>query len=66
METTLIKFPNESGYLLQRWYKESNDNIFIRERQNFLKSTKTSSPTSNSVATHQPTFRDSFMYIETS
>ena len=65
-DTTIIKYPNHGGYLLPSW------RIFCNERnnngniQNFIRSTKTSSPTGNSGAIVQPPIGDSFMYIETS
>ena len=65
-DTTIIKYPNNGGYLLQNWNircKDKNNNGKI---QNFLRSTKTNSPTGDSGATSLPLIGDSFMYIETS
>ena len=65
-ETTNIKFPNNDRTLLQRWNIKCNDKNNNGAIQNFSRSTKTSSPTSDSGATNLPPFGDSFMYIETS
>ena len=64
-DTTIIRYPNSGGYLLQNW------NIVCRDRnnngkiQNFIKSTKTNSPTADSGATSLPPIGNAFMYIET-
>ena len=65
-DTTIINFPNEGKYLLQKWnivYSDINGNGKLN---NILKSTKTSSPTSQSGATTLPPIGKNFMYIETS
>ena len=57
---------NTGGYLLPYWktiYNVKNNNGKI---QNFIKSTKTNSPTGESGATSLPLTGNSFMYIETS
>ena len=65
-DTTIIKFPNHGGYLLPNWRIFCNDRSNSGKIQNFIRSTKTNSPTTNSGATVQPPIGDSFMYIETS
>ena len=65
-DTTVIRVGNTGGYLLQKW------NILCRVKKrggkisNFIKSTKTNSPTSQSGATNLFPIGDSFMYIEKS
>ena len=65
-DTTIIKYPNTGGYLLQNWVIQCNDKSNNGKIQNFIKSTKTNSPTGYSGATTLPPIGDSFMYIETS
>ena len=65
-DTTIIKYPNSGGYLLQRRNIKCNDKNKNGKIQNFVRSTKTNSPSSNSGATSLRPMRDSFMYIETS
>ena len=65
-DTTIIKYPNTGGYLLQNWVIKCNDKNNNGKIQNFIKSTKTNSPTGHSGATSLPPIGDSFMYIETS
>ena len=65
-DTTTIKYPNNGGYLLQNWNIRCNDKNNNAKIQNFLRSTKTSSPTGDSGATTLPPIGDSFMFIETS
>ena len=65
-DTTIIKYPNTGGYLLPGWRifcKDKNNNGKI---QDFIKSTKTNSPTGFSGATSLLPIGISFMYIETS
>ena len=64
-DITIIKYPNSGGYLLQHWNIKCNDQNNNGKIQNFVKSTKTSSPTGNSGATSLPPIGNSFMYIET-
>ena len=63
-DTTLIKYPNNCGSLLQQW----NIKWMIKngKTQNSIKSTKTNSPTGYSGATNLPPIGTAFMYIETS
>ena len=65
-DTTIIKYPNNSGYLLQNWNIRCNDKNNNGKIQNFIRSKKTNSPTGDSGATILPPIGDSFMYIETS
>ena len=65
-DITIIKYPNNSVYLLQNWNIKCNDRNNNGKIQNFFRSSKTNSPTSDSGATSIPPIGDSFMYIETS
>ena len=65
-DTTIIKYPNTGGYLLQNWIINCNDKNNNGKIQNFIKSTKTNSPAGFSGATILPPIGNSFMYIETS
>ena len=61
-----MKARNTGGYLLPYWKIICNDKINSGKISNFIKSTKTNSPTGNSGATTLPPIGNSFMYIETS
>ena len=65
-DTTNMKAGNMGGYLLPYWKILCNDKNNTGKIQNFLKSTKTTSPTSESGATSLPPIGNAFMYIETS
>ena len=65
-DTTKIKYPSKGGYLLQNGIIKCNDKNNNSEIQNFLKSTKTNSPTGYLGATSLYPTSNSFMYIETS
>ena len=65
-DTTELKYPNTGGYLLQNWIIKCNDRNNNGKIQNFIKSTKTNSPTVYSGATSLPPIGNTFMYIETS
>ena len=65
-DTTTMKNSINGGYLLPSWRIFCNDRNNNGKIQNFIRSTKTSSPTNNSGATVIPPIGDSFMYIETS
>ena len=65
-DTTIIKYPISGGFLLQNWVIKCNDKNNAGKIQNFIRSTKTNSPTGNSGAKSLPPIGDSFMYIETS
>ena len=60
-DTTIIKYPNSGGY----WNIKCNDKHNNGKLQNFVRSTRTNSPTNDSGATALPPIGDSFMYIET-
>ena len=64
--TTNVKYPNTRGYLLQNWVIKRNDKNNNGKIQNFIKSSKTNSPTGYSGATSLPPIGNSFLYIETS
>ena len=66
MDITTIKAGNTGGYLLPCWKVICNDKNKNGKIQNFLKSTKTNSPTGDSGATSLPPIGTAFMYIETS
>ena len=65
-DTTFIKYPNTGGYLLPGWRNFCNDKNNNGKIRDFIKSTKTNSPTGFSGATSLPPIGISFMYIETS
>ena len=65
-DKTIIKNPNTGGYLLQNWVIKCNDKNNNGKIQNFIRSTKTNSPTGYSGATSLPPIGNSFMYTETS
>ena len=65
-DTTIIKSPNSGGYLLQNWNIKCNDKNNNGKISNFIKTTKTKSPTGDSGATNLPPIGSAFMYIETS
>ena len=65
-DTTILKYPNSGSDLLQNWVIKCNDRIINGKYQNFIKSTKTNSPTGYSGAESLPFIGNSFMYIETS
>ena len=63
--TSMIS-PNSGSYLLQRWLIESKDKKNNGKISNFIKSTRTGSPTGDSGANVLPPIGRAFMYIETS
>ena len=65
-DTTEIKYPNIGSDLLQKWYIKRNNKNDVSKVGDFIKSTKTSSPTNDSGASSLPPIGNSFMYIETS
>ena len=65
-DTTVMKAGNNGGYLLPYWRIVCNDKNNSGKITNFVKSTKTNSPTSESGATSLPPIGTVFMYIETS
>ena len=65
-DLTVMKYPNNSGYLLQNWHIRCNDKNYNGKISNFIKSSKTGSPTSESGATSLPPIGTAFMHIESS
>ena len=65
-DTTIMKAGNTGGYLFAYWRNTCNDKNNQAKISNFVKSTKTNSPSSNSGATNLPPIGDAFMYTETS
>ena len=65
-DTTIIKYTNTGGYLLQNCVIKCNEKNNNGKIQNFIKTTKTNSPTGFSGATSLPPSGDNFTYIETS
>ena len=65
-DITSIKYPNSGGFLLPGCRIFCNDKNYNGKIQNFIKSTRTNSPTGDSGATSLPPTGDSFIYIETS
>ena len=61
-----MKAGNTGGYHLPYWKIVCNDRNNSGKIQNFIKSTKSNSPTGDSGATSLPPFGSAFMYIETS
>ena len=65
-DTTVMKAGNNGGYLLPYWGIVCNDKNNNGKITNFIKSTKTNSPTGSSGASNLPPVGSAFMYIETS
>ena len=65
-DITIMKAGNTAANLLQNWNKIANDRNNNGNIHNFVKSTKSLSPTALSGATSLPPIGDSFMYIDTS
>ena len=65
-DITEIKFPNSGTALLQKWKIYCNNKNNQSRITDFIKSTKTNSPTGFSGATSLSPIGDAFMYIETS
>ena len=66
IDTTKLIFPNTGTDLLQNWKIICNNRLGEGTPSDFVKSTKTISPTSQSGATSLPPIGTCFMYIETS
>ena len=66
IDTTKLIFPNTGTDLLQNWKIICNNRLDEGIPSDFLKSTKTNSPTSQSGATSLAPIGTCFMYIETS
>ena len=43
-DTSIMKYPNTGGYLLQKWVIKCNDKNNNSKTQNFIKSTKNKQP----------------------
>ena len=65
-DTTIMKAGNTGANLLQNWNIIANDRYNNGNIHNFVKSTKTHSPTGFSGAESLPPIGSAFMYIETS
>ena len=65
-DITEIKFPNSGNALLQKWKIYCNNKNIQSRISDFIKSTKTNSPTGFSGATSLSPIGDAFMYVETS
>ena len=65
-DTTVMKAGNNGGYLLPSWRIFANDKNNNGKISNFIRATKTNSPTEDSGATSIPPIGNAFMYIETS
>ena len=65
-DTTKLRYPNIGSDLLQKWNNKCNNKNNVSKVGDFIKSTKTHSPTGYSGATSLPPIGKSFMYIETS
>ena len=63
---TILKYPNAGSYLLPLWIIVCSDRNGNGKQNNFIKSTKTSSPTADGGATSHSPIGNAFMYIETS
>ena len=66
IDITEIKFPNTGSDLLQKWNIICNNKNNQSIPSDFIKSSKTNSPTDDSGATKLPPIGNSFMYIESS
>ena len=66
VDNTEIKYPNKSYALLPTWRIKNNNKVHGSEVSNFLKSTKTNSPTPDSGAMSLSPLGNAFMHIETS
>ena len=58
-----INYPNTGGSLLQNWVINCSEKNSNGKVQNFIESTKTSSPTSHSGATSLPPIGIFYIYI---
>ena len=65
-DTTINKYPNIGKNLLQQWNIIRNDRNNNSQVGNFIKSTKTSSPSSESGAAVLLPIGNNFLYLETS
>ena len=65
-DITIMKPGNTGANLLQNWNINANDRNNNGNIHNFVRSTRTGSPTGGSGATSLPPIGNAFMYIETS
>ena len=65
-DSTIFKTGNSGGYLLPSWRIFCNDKIINGKITNFVRATKTNSPTGDSGATSLPHIGNAFLYLETS
>ena len=65
-DITEMRYPDISADLLQKWNIKCNNRINQSRKIDFIKSTKTNSPKSESGATSIPQRGNSFMHIESS
>ena len=65
-DTTEMRYPNIGSDLLQKWNIKCNNKNNQAKITDFIKSTKTNSPTGYSGATSLPPIGNAFMYIESS
>ena len=65
-DITESKLPKTGTELLQKWNIHCNNKVNQSRLIDFIRSTKTNSPTGSSGATSQPPIGNSFKYIETS
>ena len=65
-DITTIEPRNGGAYLLPSWRIFCNDKNNNGKVSNFIRATRTNSPTAESRANAFPPFRNAFMYIETS
>ena len=65
-DITEMRYPNIGSDLLQKWNIKCNNKNNQARITDFIKSSKTNSPTGDSGATSLPPIGNSFMYIETS
>ena len=66
IDITELKFPNSGVELLQKWTIYCNNKVNQARINDFVKSTRSASPTGESGATSLPPVGTCFMYIETS
>ena len=66
IDVTEVKFPNSGVELLQKWKIYCNNKVNQSRMSDFIKSTKTSSPTGEPGSSSLPPIGTAFMYIETS
>ena len=65
-DTTIIKYPNSGGYLLQNWLIKCNDKNNNGKIQNFIQSTNQLTPSPDAGSNTLPPIGESYLYIETS